>query len=151
MSPIPLPPAIVLPDPEEVAVRWAKSDPDLAALTTPAGDPEPHISTLIPEGATSPWLRVIRIPGGSIDTEAPIDHAMLQWDCFAWRDQGSPDFIGASLLGRTLVAKARVFAGKILESYIYGFTITAGPERMPADERTWARYRVDTQISLRRG
>lgn len=155
-------PVTVLPDPELVAVHWAKADPDLAALLTG------RVSTALPRPSrlVFPWLRVFTVSGAPPVTEPPVSQTVLQWDAFAESggdDKTPPDWATASLVARTLAAKVKLFDGYLgfdqprrvtfggEEAIIDGFTVTFGPVRQPEPETGWARYRVDTVLRCRNG
>jgi len=152
----------VLPDAEMVAVQWAKSDTDIAAIV------DGRVSTRLPTTGdiTFPWLRVFTVAGATPNIEVPVTQAVLQWDAFAagGGDLGvSPDLATASLLARTLAAKIKQFDGYQAEpvnrrvefggesAIIDGFTVAFGPVRQAEPDTGWARYRVDTTIRLRVG
>jgi len=157
-------PTPLLPDPELVAVQWAKADPDISAIV------EGRVSTSLPqtERPVFPWLRVFVIPGAGppFGAEYPVMVSLLQWDAFAagaGDDRATPDFATASLLARTVASKVREFdgyQGQPLDrsltfdgetALVDAFQVTQNPGRLNEPLTGWARYRLDTLLRLRPG
>lgn len=134
----------LIPDAEVVMVAWAKADTDLDALV--AG----RVATNLPEDPESkfPFLRVLRVGGTRDSGEAPVEHAVLQWDAYAVRGA----YQSASQVARTLVAALDVWTpGPVgAVGWVYGHRILTGPVRVNEPETGWARFRVDVQTTFRR-
>lgn len=135
---------IILPDAEATAVSIGQS------LAIAGG----RVSTRIPVTPQSPYMRVRLLGNTSNEVEDYFSAvAFLQWDSFAWNDVEQamkPNYETASLEARTLIGQLANFKGKVGDCYVSGFSLTAGPVRMPDDQRGWAYYRVDTIMSYRR-
>jgi hypothetical protein len=140
----------LIPDVETVAVEWAKNNAALQVLIGAA--PDQRVATRLPKSLVFPFLRVVRIPPGTRDSgESEIDHANLQWDAYGKREKGGPDYVGASGVARTLVEELEKAKGVVGSAgYIMGARIIAGPYRVEEPETEWARFLVESVMSVRR-
>lgn len=139
----------MLPDAEILVRQWAIQVPALQALLD-NGDGTYRVATDLPNSPVWPFLTVFRAAGAP-DTDAELDIALMQWDCYAARGNTRPDHETSSLLARTLVQELRAAGGITIAGYghIYGFTIIDGPRRIDEPTTGWARRKVDTFVAFR--
>lgn len=133
-----------LPDAEVLAVQWVKSNSALNVLLSG------RVATRLPQGATFPFLRVYRAGGSPDNSEAPLDHAVMQFDSFGSDGDTSPAYAEASLVARTLAEEAKEFRGTVTTyGTILGMTVINGPRRIEEPETGYARYLVELMMMTR--
>lgn len=142
----------MLPDAEAMCREWAKSN---AAITAQVAL---RVSTNLPPEGVLPFLTVFRVGGGPLPSNALIDRALMQWDCWGERERD------ASLLARTLVAEAHridlsggVYVNHtstdsnpvLTRGWIYGMEVVTGPRRVPEPDTKRGRFIVETFATIR--
>lgn len=143
---------MILPDAEKLAVAWVRANPALRVLLGyQVGPPvvNARVATSLPEKPTWPFLRVIRIPGGTRDPDVPWDWSRLQFDAYAGRRAAGADVASASLVARTLVEQLDALDGAetiVGEGVILGCQISQGPVPVPEPETEWARFLVEAVL-----
>lgn len=135
------------PDAEQIAVEWAKAQPELVAIL------ETRIATSLPADNRfeKTFLRVIEIDGRDIVEESSDPGlALLQWDAYAYDGfQPAPDWAKASLIARTLVERISAERGRVLEGgVVLDFAHPRGPRRH-TEQTGRARYSVDVFVAVR--
>lgn len=144
-------PVDLIPDAEIVARRWALAIPEVAAMLD-NGDGTHRCATRLPELPEFPFLVVQRIGGTlGVDTEAPIDEALMQFDAYAGKGNKSPDYATASALGRQIAHSALELGNVVVtDATVYGMELFSGPRRLDEPDLLWARYTVDMTMIYRR-
>lgn len=140
----------VPPDAEVACRTWALQLPSLHELV---GD---RVATNLPpdpfESDSRAFITIFRVGGGPLPGEAFVDRAFIQWDVYgpkkAWRT--------ASHAARVLTAEAHKWNGGHLSgvgpenaAWLYDFEVVSGPRRIPEPETMWARYLVETLVTVR--
>jgi hypothetical protein len=150
---------ILIPDPEVVAVAWARQNPDLTALfeeLAPPGAPHPgSVSTRMPNAPVWPWVIASLIDGGPDPGEAiPLGMAMIQWDVYAGRlaaDRFGADWASASAMARRLEAELRDAEEVALAIEGGGFLrsarVTSRPRKVP-DPGGLGRFQLDSILAI---
>lgn len=150
------------PDPERIAVAWAKANATIGARVGGPGDAA-RIATRLPgprrvngkevAGWDDTFLRVFAIPGAgySVSETSDIAGVLLQWDAYAKSANESPDYGAASLLARTVAdemfrAEDVAIAG---EGQLVTFGTLTVPRRVEEPEAGWARYLLEATIVVR--
>lgn len=138
------------PSVERTLVAWAKGHTPITDICTAA-----RISTRLPEEPGFPYLTVKRIAGGPVDTEAPIDYALVQWDCYGQRANRnttppklSPDYQKAENLALAVMNAAQDLTNFAEEGHVYGMQVFT-LRRLPEEETMWAHYAVDMFVTIR--
>jgi hypothetical protein len=137
----------VRPDPEQLAVEWAKAQPELVEIL------EARIATALPADNKfeKTFLRVIEIDGRDLVAESSeVAVALLQWDAYAFEGfQPAPDWAKASLIARTLIERMTAERGRALASgVLLDFAHPTGPRRQ-TEQTGRARYSVDVFVAVR--
>lgn len=124
---------------ERTLVAWAKANTPIDAIV--AG----RVATKLPADPTFPFLR-LRLAGGAPDLgEAPLDQVLVQFDCYGTDDAS------ADLLERTLVDELDKLNGATATNghgFLYGAR-TISARRTPEPDTGWARFTVDSTITIR--
>lgn len=138
----------MLPDSEVLARTWALSK---TSITDIVGT---KIATRLPQDSEMPFMVITRIGGSPQQSEALIDEAYLQIDCYAGKyatnnTKGQPDYATAYSLANAIYGEAFDQTATVLTSTggitgrLHGFVIQNGPQRMDEPELGLARYTID--------
>lgn len=144
-------PADLIPDAEVIARLWAIAIPEVAA-DLDNGDGTYRCATRLPENPSFPFLVVQRIGGIlGVDTEAPIDEALIQFDAYGAKGNKTPDYASASQLARQIAHSAHDLGNvNVSNAKVYGMELFSGPRRIDEPDLMWARYSVDVTMVYRR-
>lgn len=150
-------PSDLIPDAEVVASAWLKTNADLASDLFDVGPGTWRIATNVPELPVFPFVVITRIGGSmGVDTEAPIEEALMQFDAFAAKGDKRPDLRTASRVARQIAHYAHE-AGSVAVSLplgdaatVYGMELFSGPRRLLEPDLQWARYTVDMTMVYKR-
>lgn len=118
-------------------VAWAKANTALTAILSG------QVSTKLPAPPPMPFLRITLAAGASDSGEAPIDHPIMQFDCY------DDDEAGLDVLERTLrdeMAATVHFSNS--HGHLYGLTVLSWAPR-PEPNTGWHRMQVDAIATIR--
>jgi hypothetical protein len=135
----------MIPDPEKLAVAWAKADVDLQAVN---GE---RVATRLPQEWGGATFLTVFVVDGQEDVEAPLGDKLLQWDCRArGSSQNQPPYPQAMAVALVLADKARqVESVNVGGGWLYGFHSITGPRRMEDPATGFARYTVEMRATIR--
>ncbi len=125
------------PSPERFAVAWAKANVPIAALVGT------RVATKLPNEPPMPFLRVFLFDAATDGSEAPIDIAQLQFDCY------DDDEAGVDVLYRTVVDQLEAL-NHVSNGQGFGYGVgSISWRRTPEPLTKWARFTVLAALTLR--